>query len=238
MILLLFFNKIINKQIDDISKYLHVSKKVSLSRAIIKNTDFEENLWNAKKREKIDDYREYYSNNIHYLERQDYYNLNHLNILSEFRNLKHNANILDYGCGTAVLSFKAKKKRKDLNIFLADIPEAITKDYVFWRFKKYNLDFVWIDIPKNEKIVNSFKYDLIRCHDVLEHSFYPMEVIKYFYKNLKVDGYLSFDYLKSVKIEKEVTKESQNSREEFMNFINKNFKYIYSFRQKYVVQKK
>ena len=111
IIFLLFFKKIINKKISDISEYMHLSKEISVSRAVIKNTDFEEKLWNSKKREKIDDYREYYSNNTHYLERQDYYNLNHLKILSEFRNLKKNANILDYGCGTAVLSIQKKKKR-------------------------------------------------------------------------------------------------------------------------------
>lgn len=238
LILLLFFKRIISKQIEDISEYMHFSKKKSISLAKIKNTDFEDNLWNSKKRENIDDYREYYSQNIHYLERQDYYNLNHLNLLSEFRYLKTNANILDYGCGTAALSLKAKKKRIDLNLFLADIPEAITKDYVFWRFKKYNLDFVWIDIPKDEKITQPFRYDLIRCHDVLEHSFYPLKIIKYFYNNLKDDGYLSFDYIKSDKIEKEVTKESQDSRKEFMDFVNKKFEFIYSFRNKYVVKKK
>jgi len=217
---------------------MKVNKETSLSNALIKNTLNEKYLWNLKKRESIEDYREYYSKNIHYLERQDYYNLNHLNILTEFRNLRKNASILDYGCGTAVLSFYAKKKRKDLKIFLADIPEAITKHYVFWRFKKYKLDFKWIDIPKNEKIEDSYKFDLIRCHDVLEHSFYPMEVIKYFAKSLKDDGYLTFDYLKSDIIDKEVTQVSQDTREEFMNFVNLHFKFIYSLKEKYVVQKK
>ncbi len=222
----------------DLSEYLNISIHDVISNAKIKDTAFEDRLWNKKKRTSINDYREYYSENIHYLERQDYYNLNHIQILSEFKKLNIGANILDYGCGTATLSFNAKTKRNDLNIFLADIPEAITKNYAKWRFDKYKLDYTWIDIPKNEKLLCKSKFDLIRCHDVFEHSFYPLIVIKFFFDHLKDEGLLSFDYLEIQKVHKETTIESQQYRKEFFDFINLNFKYIYSFKNKYVVKKK
>ena len=238
-VIFFFYDKqIIEDELTDIAEYLSLSVEKLLTRAKIKDTVSESILWNEKKRMSTDDYRDYYSKNIHYLERQDYYNLNHPRLLMEFRKLKKNAKILDYGCGTAMLAFNAKKTRNNLKIFLADIPEAVTKKYVFWRFKKHNLDFNWIDIPNNELIEKSFKFDLIRCHDVLEHSFHPLKVMKFFYNSLNNDGFITFDYLKSNRIEKEVTFESQKSREEVMNFVKLNFKIIYSYKNKYVVKKK
>ena len=234
----IFRARILDTQLRDVSEYLKIPIQKTIINAEIKDTVNEEILWNEKERNNIDDYRDYYSKNIHYLERQDFYNLNHPKLLSEFRNLKKNANILDYGCGTAVLALDAKKTRKDLNIFLADIPEAITKKYVIWRFNKYNLAYQWIDIPKNENIDINNKFDLIRCHDVFEHCFYPLDVIKFFYQHLNYGGILSFDYLENQVIEKEVTKQSQRFRKEVLRFVELNFDYIYSFKNKYVVKKK
>lgn len=235
----LIFNKdsIIDKDLQDISEYLSIPIEIIKKKAKIKNTNSENELWNIKKRDSIEAYREYYSLNDHYLERQDYFNINHINLLNEFPNLKKNANILDYGCGSASIIIKAKKKRNDLNIFLADIPEAITKDYAIWRLNKYNLEYTWIDIPKNENIQIQDKFDLIRCHDVFEHTFHPLNVIKFFYKRLNKDGLITFDYIDNKIIDKEVTRESQKMRLKVLKFVNDNFKIIYYFNNKYVVKK-
>ena len=233
----LYKDKIIFNELQDISEYLSLSTDIIKKRALIKNTFYEDKLWNEKKRDTINDYRDYYSLNYHYLERQDYFNTNHINLLSEFRNLKKNANILDYGCGSASVVLKAKKKRKDLNIFLADIPEAITKNYAIWRFKKYKLNYIWIDIPQNEKIKVDNKFDLIRCHDVFEHTFQPLNVINIFYNSLNKDGLITFDYIENKKVEKEVTEQSQKMRPEVLTFVKNNFKILYYLNNKFVVKK-
>lgn len=235
--LILFKNLLINQELQDISEYLATPIEIIKKRAKIKNTKSEDKLWSSQKRDTINEYRDYYSLNYHYLERQDYFNLNHINLLSEFRNLKKNANILDYGCGSASIVLKAKKERLDLNIFLADIPEAITKNYAIWRFKKYKLNYVWIDIPENEKIKVINKFDLIRCHDVFEHTFQPLNVINFFYHSLNKDGLITFDYIENEKVEKEVTEQSQKMRSQVLTFVKKNFKTIYYFKNKFVVKK-
>ena len=86
----LIFNKhsIINNELQDISEYLSIPINIIKKKAKIKNTYSENKLWNIKKRDSIEAYREYYSLNDHYLERQDYFNINHINLLNEFPNLK------------------------------------------------------------------------------------------------------------------------------------------------------
>ena len=89
----LIFNKhsIIDKELQDISEYLSIPIEIIKKKAKIKDTDSENELWNIKKRDSIESYREYYSLNDHYLERQDYFNINHIDLLNEFPNLKKNA---------------------------------------------------------------------------------------------------------------------------------------------------
>ena len=233
----LFSKQIIRKKLLDSSEYLNIDISLLIEKAKVKDTQEEDRIWNQFDRTSINDYRDYYSKNIHYVERQDFYNLNHVELLSEFRFLKNNANLLDYGCGTAFILFEAKKTRNDLNIFLADIPQALTKDFAIWRFKKFELDYQWIDIPSDESIVTSSKFDLIRCHDVFEHSFYPLRVVNFFYKSLSKDGYLSFDYIKKTSLEKETTEQAQVERDKVFEFIFKNFNIIYNYKGHYVVKK-
>ena len=232
-----FSNSAYRYCLNDISNYLNISFEEILKRAKIKDTLTEEKIWNKKERKTIEDYRNYYSENKHYLERQDYYNLNHIPILREFRNLNINSNVLDYGCGTAYLAVEAKIKRLDLNIYLADISEALTKKFVFWRFKRKKLSFTWIDIPTNEELQINTSFDLIRCHDVFEHSFYPLKIIKFFHKKLNYNGYLSFDYLINDDLKKETTYESQQQRSEVINFVYNNFEILYKYKNKFVVKK-
>jgi len=234
----LFSNRIYKSKLIDVATYLKLDINTLITRALVKNTENESLIWNKIKRKTINDYRDYYTENIHYVERQDLYNLNHLPILTEFKNLKLNANILDYGCGTAFLAYHAKLNRSDLNIYLADIPEAATKDFVLWRFNRKNIFFNWLDIPNDEDLDFNQNYDLIRCHDVFEHSFFPLKVINYFYNTLNNGGYLSFDYLKDLDFNKETTREAQEQREEVLKFVNLHFKIIYNYNNKYVVQKK
>jgi len=146
-------------------------------------------------------------------------------------------NILDYGCGTAYVFFKAKRKRCDINIHLADIPEAVTKEFAEWRFNKYKLEYNWYDIPKNEKLAYDTLFDYIRCHEVLEHTFHPDVVIEKFFSSLRLGGFLSFDFLKDTVCRKENTKQSQDLRDVTLKYVKKNCEIVYQKRATYLVRK-
>jgi len=70
--LLSFFYE--HNAVKDVAEYLKISRSEALQRARIKDTVGEDCLWNAYNRLSKEDYRDYYNKNIHYLERQDWYN--------------------------------------------------------------------------------------------------------------------------------------------------------------------
>ena len=222
----------------DVSEFLGCSLKELLPKARLKDTPEEDKLWREKNRRTKQDYRDYYSKNIHYLERQDYY---HRKADMSFLYLiKERGFLLDYGCGTGMIDFHAKLKRPDIKLFLVDIPEAITKEYCIWRLRKYGIDFKWYDIPYSEDIKFKEKYDFIRCRDVLEHTFHPLKVVKTFFDSLNVGGYLDVDFVFDPQCKKENTPEAQAAREKTLAFIENNFKVLYAKRKtgRYLCQKR
>ena len=124
--------------LEDVSTYLGIERIEAIRRASVKDTPEESELWGALNRTTKKHYRDYYSKNIHYLERQDWYN--RFPDLGFLKMVPVNGKVMDYGCGTAHVFLQAAKKRKDLDIHLADIPEALTKNYAIYRFKKH----VWL----------------------------------------------------------------------------------------------
>ena len=123
---------------------------------------------------------------------------------------------------------KFAKKRKDLDIHLADIPEAITKNYAIYRFKKHGIRATWWDIPENEQLIGvKGNFDFIRCHDVFEHTFHPDVVMNTFVAMLKHGGVLSFDFMDDDgDYAKEKTKESMMLREKVLQTVRENFQII------------
>jgi 2-polyprenyl-3-methyl-5-hydroxy-6-metoxy-1,4-benzoquinol methylase len=133
--------------------------------------------------------------------------------------------VMDYGCGTAHVLLQAARKRKDLDVYLVDIPEAITKDYAIWRFKKHGTRYTWLDIPENEQLIGvDGGLDFIRCHDVFEHTFHPDVVMNGFAAMLKLAGIVSFDFMDNDgDYNKEKTKQSMERREETLSIVRKIF---------------
>ncbi|MFC1735593.1 class I SAM-dependent methyltransferase [Candidatus Hydrogenedentota bacterium] len=199
------------RSVRDVAEYQKISVIEAVKRARIKETPEEEKLWNEFDRQAKIDYRDYYARNPHYIERHDW--TNRAPNLSFLKHIPQSGAFLDYGCGTAYVAFRAKQKRCDISLHLADIPEAMTKDYAQWRLRKHNLSFAWHDIPLDEQIDFGAKFDFIRCHDVLEHTFHPDAVVGNFLASLKTGGILSFDFLVDSEFDKENTRESQALRE-------------------------
>ena len=212
--------------LEDVCAYLDIDRIEAIRRASIKDTPEESALWEAINRTTKKHYRDYYSKNIHYIERQDWYNrfpdLGFLKMVPAY------GKIMDYGCGTAHVVLQAAKKRKDLDIHLADIPEAMTKDYAIYRFKKHGIKATWWDIPENEQLIGvKGNFDFIRCHNVFEHTFHPDVVMNTFVAMLKQGGVLSFDFIEDDgDYSKEKTKESMMLREKVFQTVRENFQII------------
>jgi 2-polyprenyl-3-methyl-5-hydroxy-6-metoxy-1,4-benzoquinol methylase len=78
--------------------------------------------------------------------------------------------ILEYGCGSAVLSEYLIDKFPRLRLSVADIP-SVTLDFVKWKKTTYGYPYNVLTIaPGKEGIPLSGRYDLIVCEDVLEHT--------------------------------------------------------------------
>lgn len=209
----------------DAAEYLGSSIDELIQRSEkITNEPNLEPLWKKYNRLNEEDYRDFWANCEYIIGRQEWYNHN---ISIEFKQkIPKYGNYLDYGCGTAYVAFKLKKKRPDINIFLADIPETISKQFTIWRLKKNNLNFKWYDIPKSEIVDFKSKFDFIRCYDVLEHVFHPLNTVKNLERHLKSRGYFLFTYLNDPEANLSNTIPGYAQRDKTFSFIKEKFQKI------------
>jgi len=132
--------------------------------------------------------------------RQPYINRfeNYYWIKKLIENVKGNgrAKILDYGCGSAILTEKLMKICPHYHFVVADIP-SVTYDFIKWKKEKYRLTYKTMEIKEGKIPLdqNKEKYDLIVCKDVLEHTFNPFEIVKSFISTLNNNGILIIDFL-------------------------------------------
>lgn len=138
-----------------------------------------------------------------------------------YRNLvlhKKNPKILEYGCGSAILTEYLVKLYPSLKFSVADIP-SFTLDFVKWKKKTYqfNYEIKTIGIGK-EGIPLSDSYDLIICQDVLEHTPNPLEIVEKFIEVLSPTGVLVIDFLDAVGGEN--LEEAVKQRDSVKNLLN------------------
>lgn len=106
-----------------------------------------------------------------------------------------NPTILEYGCGSAVLTEYLLERFPEARYVVADIP-SVTLDFVKWKKARYGLPYeiLTIGIGK-EGIPLCERYHLIVCQDVLEHTPNPLEIVESFVQWLAPQGVLLLDFL-------------------------------------------
>ena len=107
--------------------------------------------------------------------------------------------VLEYGCGSAVLTEYLLAKYPSFRFSVADIPST-TQAFVRWKKDTYDYPYTILTIgPGKEGIPLAQPYDLIICKDVLEHTPNPFEIVSAFVEHLSPGGVLLIDYINSTK---------------------------------------
>ena len=105
--------------------------------------------------------------------------------------------ILEYGCGSAVLTEWLIERFPHCKYTVADIP-SVTLDIVRWKKDRKGYAYNILEIGRGkEGIPLSDNYDLIICEDVLEHTPNPLDIVSSFIDNLSQDGVLVVNFVNS-----------------------------------------
>lgn len=152
--------------------------------------------WNTKERNTIDDIRSFYQEVNIYPFRQPYNKRfgGYRYYLMLVEHIKR-PSILEYGCGSAVMTEYFMQHFPDYNYTVADIP-SVTLEFVKWKKDTYNYNLDILTIGKGKEgipLINN--YDLIICQDVLEHTPNPLEIVQSFALHLNPGGVLILDFL-------------------------------------------
>lgn len=103
--------------------------------------------------------------------------------------------VLEYGCGSAILTEYLLVHYSDYMFTVADIP-SVTLDFVEWKKNRYDLPYSILEIgDEGVEVLNQREYDLIICQDVLEHTHDPVEIVTGFAEHLSEGGVLVVDFV-------------------------------------------
>jgi 2-polyprenyl-3-methyl-5-hydroxy-6-metoxy-1,4-benzoquinol methylase len=153
-------------------------------------------LWFSKDRESIKDKMDFYKEVDIYPFRQPY--LKRFGGMRWYRYLvKHFKcpSVLEYGCGSAILTEYLLEKFPTLKYTVADIPST-TLEFVKWKKATYGYPYEILTIGVGKDGIPLRKpYDLIICQDVLEHTPNPLDIVISFTRNLSLGGVLVVDFL-------------------------------------------
>lgn len=196
-----------------------ISKEDALARAL--NKKEHKDAWHKRNRNTVQEKMHFYKEVDIYLFRQPY--LKRHGGFRWYRQLIkhiHNPSVLEYGCGSAVLTEYLLDKYPDLSYTVADIPSN-TLDFVRWKQKKYNYPYKTLTIgPGKSGIPLVSTYSLIICQDVLEHTPNPLEIVTAFVEHLAPGGVLVLDFLKGSGGENLV--EAREQRESVKLYLKRN----------------
>jgi SAM-dependent methyltransferase len=156
--------------------------------------------WFVRARESVDAIMQFYREVDVYPFRQPY--LHRFGGFRWFLNLVRHVphpRVLEYGCGSAVLTEYWLRHAPHGRYSVADIPST-TQDFVMWKRARYGYPLTMLTIgPGRAGIPLREPYDLIVCKDVLEHTPNPLEIAEAFCAHLAPGGVLVLDFLNSRK---------------------------------------
>lgn len=106
--------------------------------------------------------------------------------------------IVDYGCGPAYISFEIAKlfRKKNLTVpkvVLVDV-DCLMKDFVIYRFSKYNLPYDSISVNKDNLYPILPEHDLCIATEVMEHLRDPIKAFSNINSTLRKGGVLYGNY--------------------------------------------
>lgn len=209
------FDKTINYYADAMNK--NISKKDALAKAL--NKKDHKDAWFAKEKKSLEDKIHFYLEVDIYPFRQPY--LKRFGGFRWYRKLVDQfeyPSILEYGCGSAVLTEYLIHRYPNIKYTVADIP-SVTLEFIKWKQKKYFYNYEILEIGM-EGLPLKKQYDLIICQDVLEHTWNPLEIITSFVEHLSSGGVLVVDFINAPGGEN--LKESVDQREYVKKYLRNN----------------
>lgn len=171
-----------------------ISHQDALARALSK--EMHKSAWYKSERKSLDEIMHFYQEVDIYPFRQPYnYRLGGFRYLKELVWHKKSPLVLEYGCGSAVLTEYLLARYPELTYTVADIPST-TLEFVKWKKKTYEYPYAILTIGKGKNgIPLKSYYDLIICKDVLEHTPNPLEITSAFCDYLAPGGVLVIDFI-------------------------------------------
>ena len=171
-----------------------VTPQEALQRAL--NKKAHKDMWGTQDRQTIDEIRHFYQEVHVYPFRQPY-----TQRFAAYRWLltlvSHTPapSVLEYGCGSAVMTEWLADRFRTPAYAVADIP-SVTLEFVRWKQRVYGYPYEILEICAGRDGIPLRKgYDLIVCQDVLEHTPNPCEIVESFIEHLKPGGVLVVDFL-------------------------------------------
>lgn len=210
---------------DQTIRYYREVKGVTMTRANALDRALDKqrhkDMWFQRERGSIQDIRQFYQEADVYPFRQPY-NKRRGGYRWYLELIRHVArpSILEYGCGSAVLTEYLLRRRPEARFTVADIPST-TLEFVQWKKQTLGLPYEILTIGLGrEGIPLRNEYDLIICQDVLEHTPNPFEIVSAFIDHLSVGGVLVLDFmnapggenLKAAVDQREAVKEALRTR--------------------------
>lgn len=171
-----------------------ISRKKALSIAL--NKKQHKMAWFKKERKTVEEIMQFYKEVEIYPFRQPYTKRfgGYRWIMNLVSHVKNPA-VLEYGCGSAILTEYLINKFPNAKYSVADIP-SVTLDFIKWKKEKYGYSYEILTIGRGkEGIPLRDSYDLIICMDVLEHTPNPLEIIQSFTDHLSPNGVLVMDFI-------------------------------------------
>ncbi len=171
-----------------------ISRREALGRALDKKRH--KDMWFQRERNSIEDIRQFYQEADVYPFRQPF-NKRLGGYRWYLRLVEHipQPSILEYGCGSAILTEYLLTRFPRARFTVADIPST-TLEFVKWKKQTLGLPYEILTIGTGaDGIPLRGSYDLIVCQDVLEHTPNPFEIVSAFVEHLSVGGVLVLDFM-------------------------------------------
>lgn len=175
----------------DVLEYLKLSDTEAEKSARKARQEYQ-HLWQAAERKDEASYQHYWAETKHVM--YFYPWRERLQTWHWIDSLAPGPRILEYGCGTANLTYWLQRRYPSNRYSVADLATAASIDFVRFRFAGKPVEILQIGLGKDGLPLQN-QYDLIFCSNVLEHTVNPDEIVEHFFEHLAPGGILYLDFI-------------------------------------------